>query len=81
MDKELLARPPADWLVASYLGYKAPHTTSGRSNAGRENAEALRQMPMLTRKPPKSLTQLPSYLQTPEKLALIERMKAEANAR
>ena len=82
MDKDLLARPPSDWLVASYLGYKAPNQ-SGNANArdaGRSNSEALKQMPMLTRKPPVSLSKLPKYLQTPEKMALIERMKAEANA-
>lgn len=79
MDSFFAKHPPVDLLVAAYLGFKAPEkadqkTVSARERA-RKNAQALMQMP--PRKNVKNLSEMPEFLRTPEKMAAIERMKAE----
>jgi hypothetical protein len=77
LNDSFIQQPPVDLLVAWYLNYKSP-VRDGRNlrEAGRLNADALREMPMLARKT-QSFDQMPSFLKTPEKMALIAKMKAE----
>ena len=72
--------PPADILVAAYLGYKAPDATGKRRKvsvreAARMNSEALSKMP--PRRNVKTLAQRPAFLRTPEQLKMIDDMRKE----
>lgn len=72
--------PPADLLIAAYLGHK-PKSHDGKPSkvakrdAVRMNSEALSQLPV--RKNIRTLDQMPAFLRTPEQLAMIEGMKKE----
>lgn len=82
----LIQEPPADWLIASYLGYKAPHSAGAQPRnireAARANSSMLGEMrsqgvKLGGRKP---LAQMPAYLRTPEKMAMIQKMKDDWKA-
>jgi hypothetical protein len=78
LDRFLLRHPPADLIVAAYLGIKTPSRSGSRRGIGsmrdaaKINAKALGQLPQ--RKKP---GELPARLRNPETLAIMERMKAE----
>jgi hypothetical protein len=80
LDGFFAQHPPVDLLVAAYLGYKAPvKGAKSLREAGRVNSEALNS-PMMSLAIPKgrtkSLAQMPDWVRSPEKMALIEKMKA-----
>lgn len=78
LDAFLAVYPPADVLVAAYLGYKSPETKGKRPSfreAARMNSEALSKMPV--RKNIKKLAQMPAFLRTPEQLKMIADMERE----
>lgn len=79
MQENLVQEPPADWLIAWYLGYKAPGTKARNiREAAQTNSAVLGDMGKQGIKlQRKNLLQMPSYLRSPEKLAMIEKMKAE----
>jgi hypothetical protein len=78
LNQSFIDHPPADLLLAARYQYKAPgRTARNAQEAARQNSEVLKEMPMLTRRAPKTLNQMPTFLQTPEKMALIQQMKAE----
>lgn len=77
--EDLVQHPPADWLIASYLGYKSPGT---RARNIREAAKANSSMlgdirAQGVKLQQKTLAQMPAYLQTPDTLAMIEKMRSE----
>lgn len=77
LDGFMASYPPADILVAAYLGYKSPAARKGKvatSDAAKMNAKALSEMP--ARKRVKTLDQMPAFLRTPGKLKMIEEAKA-----
>lgn len=86
LDEFLVQHPPADWLIASYLGYKAPNSSGAAPRNIREAARANSSMLGELRAQgvkaghTRTLAQMPAYVRNPEKLALIERMKAECKA-
>lgn len=72
--------PPADILVAAYLGYKAPSRTGKRGKpsfreAARMNSEALSKMPR--RRNVRKLADMPAFLRTPDQLKMIADMEKE----
>ena len=76
LDAFTALHPPADMLLAAFLGYKS----SGKNprnmrEAAKANSQAMREMPMLTRGS-KTLNQMPAFLRGPEKMAMIAKMKA-----
>jgi hypothetical protein len=80
LDGFLLRHPPVDLLAAAYMGVKPPEKRGAKGKPAmreiaRQNAEALRTMP--PRKHVRTLDQMPAFLRTPEKLAAIEKMRAE----
>ena len=80
LDGFMAAHPPADILIAAYLGYKAPAWDGKRRKvsvreAARMNSEALSKMP--PRRNVKQLAQMPAFLRTPEQLKMIEDMRKE----
>lgn len=85
-DAFTLKHPPADLLIASYLGYKAPEPKQNGSDprnireAAKANSESLVALrPMLGRAGarPKTADDLPAFLRTPEKAAMIQQMKTD----
>lgn len=78
LNKSFIEQPPTDLLVAWFLGFKP--TNSGRSAAGRQNAENLAALPKgaFPMGRMKTLDQAPEFLRNPRKMELIARMKAEA---
>lgn len=77
-NKSLLDHPPSDLLVAAYLGYKSPSQSGNFRDAARHNSKALQENPMLTRGKQKTIDQMPTFVRSPEMIAIIERMKREA---
>ena len=78
LDGFLKRFPPADILVAAYLGYKDPTEKKGKATpreALKMNTEALAQMP--PRRNVKTLAQMPAAVRTPEMLKVIEEMRAQ----
>ena len=80
LDGFMNEHPPADILVAAYLGYKAPGRDGKRRKpslreAARMNSEALSKMP--PRKNVRKLADMPAFLRTPEQLKMIADMEAE----
>ena len=80
LDGFMAAHPPADILIAAYLGYKAPAWDGKRRKvsvreAARMNSEALAKMP--PRRNVKQLAQMPAFLRTPEQLKMIDDMRKE----
>lgn len=77
LNESFIQYPPADLLVAGYLGYKAPNAggQAGLQQSRQANSAALKAIPFTTGKM-KTLDQMPEYLRSPAKMALIERMKA-----
>jgi hypothetical protein len=78
LEQFTVRHPPADLLVASYLGYKREGKQNTRQ-AARENASALSAIPpkMLQMK---SIDQMPSFVRSPEMLKVMEGVKAEWRA-
>jgi hypothetical protein len=80
LDGFMASFPPADILVAAYLGYK-PQKQRGRGqkpsmrDAAKMNSEALAKMPV--RRNVKTLADMPAFLRTPDQLKLIEEMQRE----
>jgi hypothetical protein len=80
LDGFMASFPPADILVAAYLGYK-PQKQRGRGqkpsmrDAAKMNSEALAQMP--ARRNVKTLAQMPAFLRTPDQLEMIDKLRAE----
>ena len=79
LEEFLVEHPPADWLIAAYLGYKAPGSkVRNIREAAQANSSVLGDMGKSGVKlQRKNLLQMPAYLRSPEKLAMIEKMKAE----
>lgn len=77
LNQSFVQYPPVDLLVASYLGYKSPDAQGemGLQQARRANGTALKALPFTSGKM-KTIDQMPEYVRSPEKMALIERMKA-----
>jgi hypothetical protein len=85
LDADLIERPPVDWLVASYLGYKGNKTAAANASkreAMKANAQLLKDgqqkhsLPQFT----KTLDQLPAFLRAPEMMDLIAQMKNPATS-
>ena len=80
LDGFLDQHPPADILVAAYLGYK-PRKQRGKGakpsikEAAKLNSEALAKMPV--RRNIKTLAQMPAFLRTPDQLKMIDDLRAE----
>jgi hypothetical protein len=75
LDAFMAEHPPADILVAAYLGYRAPGRDGKRGRpsmreAARMNSEALAKMP--PRRNVRKLADMPAFLRTPEQLKMIE---------
>ena len=80
LNRSFIEQPPTDLLVAAYLGYKSPLASRNIREAGRANSEALNSKLMsmaMGKGRRKTIDQMPAYLRTPEKMALIARMKEE----
>jgi hypothetical protein len=80
LDAFMTVHPPADILVAAYLGYKGPGREGKRGKpsmreAARINSEALANMP--PRRNVKKLAEMPAFLRTPEQLKMIADMERE----
>ena len=80
LDSFMTAHPPADILVAAYLGYKAPGRGGKRGpasmrEAARMNSEALSQMP--PRRNVRKLADMPAFLRTPDQLKMIADMEKQ----
>ena len=74
----MTAHPPADILVAAYLGYKPPEQRGKKASmreAARMNSEVLSKMPV--RKKVRKLADMPAFLRTPEQLKMIADMEKE----
>lgn len=77
INKSFVQYPPADLLIAGYLGYKSPDAPTTKRDAAKANTEALKAIPFASGRK-KTLAQMPEYIRTPELAALIEKMKLEA---
>lgn len=78
LNKSFVQHPPVDLLVASYLGYKSPDEKDSDvsvKHARRANSQAMKTIPFGKMK---SIEQMPDFVRSPEKLAMIERLKREA---
>lgn len=79
----LVEEPPADWLLASYLGYKPPGKAGAAPRnvreAARHNSSMLGEIHAQGVKTgrARTLAQMPAYLRTPEKMAMVEKMRSE----
>jgi hypothetical protein len=75
LDAFMTEHPPADILVAAWLGYK-PQGKDGKRGpvsmreAARMNSEALAKMP--ARRNVRKLADMPAFLRTPDQLKMIE---------
>jgi hypothetical protein len=81
LNQSLIDHPPTDLLVAAYLGYKSPiRDAKNLRDAGRANSDALNS-PLMSAAMPKArmktIDQMPEYVRSPAKMALIAKMKAE----
>ena len=80
LDGFMAAHPPADILIAAYLGYKAPAWDGKRRKvsvreAARMNSEALSKMP--PRRNVRKLADMPAFLRTPDQMKMIADMERE----
>ena len=78
LDAFMSVYPPADILVAAYLGYKSPEAKGKRPSfreAARMNSEALAKMP--PRQKIRKLAEMPAFLRTPDQLKMIEDLRRE----
>lgn len=66
--------PPADLLIAAYMGIKPRGQQAGRQQAMKDNAAALKSVPLP--RGSKTIEQMPEFIRTPEMMALIQKMKA-----
>ena len=72
-----LEYPPADLLVAAYMGVKPGGAASASRRATlQENAKLLQTVPLPRNT--KTLDQMPEFLRSPEMMGMIEKMKASA---
>jgi len=78
LEQFTLRHPPADLLVASYIGYQQ-EGKANRKRAVRENATAIANIPakMLQMKP---IEQMPEFLRNTEMLEVMNKVKADWSA-
>lgn len=79
LNDSFVQHPPADLMVASYLGYTAPESKGkiGMIHASKNNKEAMRAIPQVVKGKLKNIDQMPTFIRNNDMLGVISKLQQD----